>query len=85
MQSNVFSLYIISFSVIYFFGVLRWLLAMETSLCGPLQIPLFIPKLDPLGLRGRLLGCVDVFVCARVCVFGRWRRRSEERLVMNSG
>lgn len=55
---------------------LRWLFAMETGLCGPqntacLQIPLFIHKLDPLGLH--VWVARSVYICVgvgreRICV-----------------
>lgn len=67
--------YYLHLSVIYFSSVRLKMAARDgdrpvwpAKHC-PLQIPLFIHKLDPLGLRGRVVGSVDMCsVCVKVCV-----------------
>lgn len=80
--------YYLHLSVIYFSSVRLKMAARDgdrpvwpAKHC-PLQIPLFIHKLDPLGLRGRVVGSVDM---CNVCVGGGGERIHVERFVMNLG
>lgn len=73
--------YYLHLSVIYFSSVRLKMAARDgdkpvwPSKHCPLQIPLFIHKLDPLGLRGRLVRSVDPCdVCVWVC--GWWQRKT---------
>lgn len=85
--------YYLHLSVIYFSSVRLKMAARDgdrpvwpAKHC-PRQIPLFIHKLDPLGLRGRMVRSVDrcdVYVCVWV-VAKEYVCVHTERFVMNLG